>query len=261
MGLINSGMTIIDFDETYFAQTKLQHYPHERLDFRHLEHVNLFCEEESLQTLQMRLQKRRQKGITLIGSGNYHYLTYLLLKEISEPFTLVLFDNHPDLGTGQEVDQMLSCGSWVSYALSKIPLLQQVVIIGPTVALAQNSTHCSRTVFFPFDGTHYYSLKLILSSIPTKHVYISIDKDVLRKSEVQTNWDQGIMGIDTLNHMLETLLMSKQAEAVDICGELPLSPIEAIQPDYQSIIQKNEKANLLLLQTCLKASENQTKGA
>ncbi|WP_243298639.1 arginase family protein [Bacillus litorisediminis] len=260
MGLINSGITIIDFDETYLAQTKLQHYPHERLDFRHLEHVNLFCEEETLQTLQMRLQKRRQKGITLIGSGNYHYVTYLLLKEISKPFTLVLFDNHPDLRTNQDHDEMLSCGSWVSYALSNILLLQQVVIIGPTVALAQNSTH-SRTVIFPFDGVHHYSLPLILSSIPTNHVYVSIDKDVLHKGEVQTNWDQGVMGIHTLTQMLKSFLMSKQVEGVDICGELRLSPIESLQPTYQSIIQKNQKANLQLLQTCLNANETHTKGA
>ena len=260
MGLINSGMTIIDFDETYLAQTKLHRYPHERLDFRNLEHVNLFCEEESLQTLQMQLHRRRQKGITLIGSGNYHYVTYLLLKEISNPFTLVLFDNHPDLGSEQEHDQVLSCGSWVSFALSNIPLLQQVVIIGPTVAFAQNSTH-SRTVIFPFDGVHHYSLPFILSSIPTNQVYISIDKDVLRKSEVLTNWDQGVMGIHTLKQMLEAILKSKQAEGVDICGELRLSPIEFIQPSYQSIIQKNENANLQLIQICLKASETHTKGA
>ena len=179
MGLLKQGITIINLDETYKVQKELQHYKHEYLDFQQLEHVNLFCEADSLYTLEKRIKNRKEKGITFIGSGNYHYMSYLLLKEMTKPFTLVLFDNHPDLGTGHGSDQhMLTCGSWVYHALKRIPLLQQVVIIGPTVVLANRSTY-PRTVIFPFDGVHHYSLKTILSAIPTEHVYISIDKDVL----------------------------------------------------------------------------------
>lgn len=260
MGLVNSGITIIDFDETYFSQTKLQNYDHERLDFQHFEHVNLFCEESSLHILQRRLQARHQKGITFIGSGNYHYLTYLLVNEITKPFTLVLFDNHPDLGTNQVNGNMLSCGSWVSYALSKLPFLQQVVIIGPTVALANKSPH-PRTVILPFTENYTISSKLLLSNIHTEDVYISIDKDVLNTREVQTNWDQGGMDIDTLIRMLHSILKNKKVIGVDICGEFCASPLQLLQPDFQTIIHKNEKANLQILQTCLKAANQHTKGA
>ena len=220
MGLLNKGITIINFDETYLVQEELQHYTHENLDFQKLEHVNLFCEEDSVYTLEKRIKNRKQKGITFIGSGNYHYMSYLLLKEMTKPFTLVLFDNHPDLGTGNGPDKsMLSCGSWVYHALNKIPLLQQVVIIGPTVILANHSTY-PRTVIFPFDGVHHYSLKSILSAIPTKNVYISIDKDVLNTANVLTNWDQGMMDITTLIPIIEYVLKNKQTEGVDICGEI-----------------------------------------
>lgn len=261
MGLVRKGISVIHFDETYYAQEKLLQNMHEDLDFRQMQHVNLFCEEESLMILKRQLQRRAQKGITFIGSGNYHYMTYLLLKEMTEPFTLVLFDNHPDLGTGQNRGEgLLSCGSWVSYALKKIPLLQRVVIIGPTT-ISQHQIHHPQVVILPFDGRHHYSLKSILSLIHTQHVYISIDKDVLTKDEVATNWDQGIMNLNTLTHYLKTIITHKQIEGVDICGEEYISPVDMLLPDYQTIIHKNELANMAILQTCLNASRQQTKGA
>lgn len=261
MGLLKQGITIINFDETYKVQKELQHYKHENLDFQQLEHVNLFCEADSFHTLERRMKNRKAKGITFIGSGNYHYMSYLLLKEMIKPFTLVLFDNHPDLGTGTGPDQhMLTCGSWVYHALKRIPLLQQVVIIGPTVVLA-NPSNYPRTVIFPFDGAHHYSLKTILTAIPTEQVYISIDKDVLNTNDVVTNWDQGIMNISTLLSIFETILKNKQVEGVDICGEERVNPTQLLLPDVQDITHKNEHANLQILNTCLKMSHSQYKGA
>lgn len=261
MGLINNGISILHFDETYFSQQELLSYPHEDIDFLNMEHVNLYCEQTSLSTLKKRLEKRQHKGITFIGSGNYHYVTYLLLKEITEPFTLVLFDNHPDMGTGMEVDrQMLSCGSWVSFALDKIPLLERAVIVGPTVVMDRN-VFSPHTYIYPFDGGHHYSIKSILSAIQTQNIYISIDKDVITSEEVLTNWDQGIMDISSLTSYLEILLKEKRVEGVDICGEEHFSPAEILLPKDQAIIQKNEKANLKILETCLKWSQTQTKGA
>ncbi|MCM3569463.1 arginase family protein [Neobacillus mesonae] len=261
MGLIRNGISIMHFDETYYAQSKLLNYKHEDLDFRHIQHVNLFCEEDSLTILKRYLKKRAQMGITFIGSGNFHYMTYLMLKEITKPFTLVLFDNHPDLGMGEvQGESLLSCGSWVAYALNDIPLLQQVVIIGPTTISKHPIQHRKVTIF-PLDERHHYSLKSILSTIHTQNIYISIDKDVLNTAEVETNWDQGMMKLDTLTHYLEMLIKSKQVEGIDICGEEHISPVDMVLPDYQAMIHKNEHANLEILQTCLKAAQQKTIGA
>jgi hypothetical protein len=260
MGLLNKGVTIIHFDETYYTQSKLQNYSHDSIDFQQLEHVNLYCEKDSISTLRSYLEKRRQKGITFIGSGNYHYVSFLLLKEIKEPFTLVLFDNHPDLGLDQGWNEkLLSCGSWVSYALTETPNLQQVVIIGPT-GLSQHINH-PRVVIYPFDGSQHYSLKAILSAIQTQYVYISIDKDVLNRNEAITNWDQGKMDLNTLLSYLDVVFQYKQVEGVDICGEEHLTPMLSLLPDFQIINRKNEKANLMLLEECLKWTGSQTKGA
>lgn len=250
MGLLRTGISIVDFDETYYTQKKLQKYPHEDLDFQQMRRVNLYCENDSLILLSRQLQKRSHKGITFIGSGNYHYLTYLFLKEITKPFTLVLFDNHPDIGTGDDQGLLLSCGTWVSYALKDIPLLQRAVIIGPTNILEHQINH-PRVCVFPFINGDYYAKRSILSAIHNQNVYISIDKDVLNTIEASTNWDQGVMNLATLTGYLEGILISKQVEGVDVCGEAHLSPTDLLLPDYQTLIQKNETANLKILQTCL----------
>lgn len=259
MGLLNKGITIMNFDETYFAQQALQHYPHDNINVQQLQHVSLYCEEDSLKEINSFLQKRQHRGITFIGSGNYHYVTYLLLKDMKKPFSLVLFDNHPDIGQNNG-DRMLSCGTWVSYALSNIPLLKNVIIIGPTGSEASR-IQSPRINVFSFKGNQVYSTASILSAIPTDRVYISIDKDVLNPNEVQTNWDQGVMTINTLLSYLKSILQFKKVEGVDICGEEKLSPLQAILPNYQSIIHKNEKANLKILNSCLKGYEAQLKGA
>jgi arginase family enzyme len=251
MGLLNKGVTFLNFDEIYFSQQKLQSYPHENIHLLNLPHTNLYCEKASLEVIERRLSERKQKGITFIGSGNYHYVTYLLLKEIREPFSLILFDNHPDIDILEDSsEKMISCGSWVSFALENIPLLKQVIIIGPTVEKI-HPLDSSKVTIFPFYHRRNYSSKLILSNIQTENVYISIDKDVLHPSEAVTNWNQGNLSLSTLIQYLQEILKNKNVYGIDICGEMPASPIDLFHPVYKESIQKNELANLKILQTCL----------
>ncbi|UQD50966.1 arginase family protein [Bacillus methanolicus] len=260
MGLLNKGVTFLNFDETYFSQQSLRSIPHESIDFLNLQHVHLFCEKDSLKEIERRLSERKQKGITFIGNGNYHYVTYLLLKEIHTPFTLVLFDNHPDIDMSEgTTEKIISCGSWVSFALEHIPMMKQVIIVGPSSAKIASSESLKVTIF-PFDRQQNYSSKLILSTIQTDTVYISIDKDVLNKSDAVTNWDQGFMNIHTLIQYVQDILKNKDIYGVDICGEAPSTPNNFFLPTYKDSIQKNETANIKILQTCLgnsrqKASE------
>ncbi|MBE3570743.1 MAG: arginase family protein [Bacillales bacterium] len=258
MGLVNKGMTVLHFDETYKLQPKLQIFPHESIDFYDLQHVNLYCEQDSLTKIEHRLAERRKKGMTLIGSGNYHYVTASLLKEIKEPFTLVLFDHHPDIGFSDESGTLLSCGSWVSYALKHIPLLKKAVIIGPT-SLKNQRTALPNATIFPYNS-HRTSSKMILSAIPTNTVYISIDKDVLKKTDAATNWDQGQMSLASLLHYLQELLQHKNVYGMDICGEAKLSPDHFFDLSFRDALRKNESANIKILQTCLKGA-SQLKGA
>ncbi|MDE3840898.1 arginase [Bacillus methanolicus] len=255
---MNKGVTFLNFDETYFSQKKLQSYTHESIDFLNLLHVNLYCEKDSLEEIERRLSERKQKGITFIGSGNYHYVTYLLLKEIDKPFTLVLFDNHSDMDTSEDTtEEIISCGSWVSFALKHIPMMKQIIMIGPSSAKIASSDF-SKVKIFPFERQQNYSSKRILSTIQTDTVYISIDKDVLSKTDAVTNWDQGNMSILTLIQYLQDILEHKDVCGVDICGEMPSSPINLFMQTYKDSIQKNEIANLKILQTCLGTSRQKS---
>lgn len=260
MALLNKGLTMIHFDETYYLQKRLSQYAHEDINLLQMEQANLYCENQTLYALQNHLNKRRQKGVTFIGSGNYHYVSYILLKEIKKPFTLVLFDNHTDLALEEQEHKLLSCGSWVSFALKNVRQLQQVVMIGPT-SLTSHQLQEPRITIYPFNGKHQYCMNSLLSSITTQNIYISIDKDVLSTSEAETNWDQGVMRLNTLTYFLKFFLAEKEVEGVDICGESKVSPASAFLPDFQKIIRKNEYANMRILQECLKTVGNQTKGA
>ena len=258
MGLVNKGMTVLHFDETYKLQSKLQLFPHENIDFYDLQHVNLYCEQDSLTEIERRLSRRRKKGITLIGSGNYHYVTASLLKEINEPFTLVLFDHHPDIGFSGESDTLLSCGSWVSFALQHIPMMKKAVIVGPT-SLQNQRTFLPNVTIFPYNS-HHASVNAILSAIPTNTVYISIDKDVLKKTDAITNWDPGEMALASLLHYLQKLIQYKNVYGIDICGEPQISPDQFFDPSFRESLHKNEAANINILQTFFEGASH-LKGA
>ena len=49
-------------------------------------------------------------------------------------------------------------------------------------------------------------------------LYISIDKDVLRAEDADTNWDQGGMRLDRLTECLRIISRSRRIIGCDICG-------------------------------------------
>jgi arginase family enzyme len=248
MAFYGEGVTFLNFDGTYFSQKQLFHFPHEWLDFTDLSQTNLYCHPESLAEIQQRLNEHKNKGITLIGSGNYHYVSYLLLQEIDEPFTLVLFDHHTDLGNEEE--SLISCGCWVSYALEHIPFLERVVMIGPSSAQIHPRYSSKLTIF-----SNEHSPKLILSNIQTNAVYISIDKDVLCRDDALTNWEQGTMRLADLLQYVKYILDSKKVIGLDICGEYPQASVNLFDPICREALLKNQYANRQIIETCLQSSK------
>jgi arginase family enzyme len=252
---MDHGVTVLDFDQTYHPQTFLHEPTNEWIDLSDIQGTNRYCELDSLSIIRQRIQKRHNRSITFIGSGNYHYVTYLLISEIQIPFTLLLFDNHTDM-IESPCSTLISCGSWVLNAVEQLPMLKKVIIIGANrtyskwlsqpryrnISIYQNDTDA-------WNVTRTYS---ILSEIPTGSVYLSIDKDVLDRTEAITNWDQGNMKLRDLVQMVQTIGNIKRICGVDICGEYPLSPVELFYPERHDAIRKNEHANRILFNTILK---------
>jgi hypothetical protein len=246
MGLLHHDVTLLNFDEAYHWQRKLSGFADEWIELSDITEANLFCAHRALTEIGNRLSGRTGRGITFIGNGNYHYVTYLLLSEINRPFSLVLFDNHTDAKLPEGMSGLLSCGSWVAEAAARFPHLQQALIVGV----------CAERNLYPLDSQSKIVLwpkaddpQKLLSAIPTEDVYISIDKDVLDRAFAVTNWDHGNMHLRELLVALQTLIRQKNVLGIDVCGELPVPPADIWRHADQ--LRLNEQANLSILQSVL----------
>ena len=132
---------ILDFSGMFSRERALIPEP-DRFDFRivdftGLEETMCFCGPESAAVIRQRIAEMERGAVGpgrlhWIDTGDYHYLTYFFLERLTRPFTLVLFDNHPDDQPSVFGPDMLSCGGWVRTAMETLPNLRCVVRVGVT---------------------------------------------------------------------------------------------------------------------------------
>jgi len=94
--------------------------------------------------------RKDARWLSLVGSGDFHHVTSLLIEALPEefrPVNLIVIDNHPDW---TKLPPAYHCGNWVSTVL-KLKWLESVILIG------QDSDDLeSRNLWFsPFE--HLYS--------------------------------------------------------------------------------------------------------
>ena len=203
----------------------------EELDFHSLEGTSCYCSPEAEARLREGLAATRPGRIHWIDGGDYHYLSLFTLEAAArecegKPFGLVLFDHHPDMQEPAFGD-MLSCGGWARRALSEIPQLQQILLVGinPDLELefldlvfegvlavtSEDLRHTGDSL--SRDVTEMFSL--LEKDLP---LYISIDLDVLTRDFARTNWDQGNMTLTQLEECCLRLAASHRILGVDVCG-------------------------------------------
>lgn len=251
-GTTISGISLLNFDGTLQNQTLLRNYPAEWIDFSDLRGCRGYCTGDALRKIQNRLRARKHRRITLIGNGNYHYVTYVLLSEIRQPFALVLFDHHTDLAPDAETP-IISCGSWVSIALRTLPLLKRVVIVGAQV-LSRSRIPCNVTILSEQEAGRLSAAEIaqaVRSAAPGLPVYISVDKDVLDRDNAATDWDQGSMTLRQLLDAIRELKRTRPLAGADVCGELPLSPVDLLSGEQVRHLKKNELANKAIVDVLL----------
>jgi arginase family enzyme len=217
-----TGITRLCFERIEPYQLSESQY--DLLDLSDIRSTYCLCDQKTLGLIGKRLRRRKHKGIALLGSGNYHYVTYLLLSELTCPFSLVLFDHHPDMLPAPS-REVISCGSWALEAIEKLPLLKKVIIIGVKKELtaAIPAKYRRKISIFP-EGWRWEDEKL-LSVIPTSGVYLSIDKDVLSETDAVTDWDQGTMKLSQLLALVRRTAAEKLMYGLDLCGEWPASDL------------------------------------
>ena len=176
------------------------------LDFQRLQGVNCYCTPEAEAAIKEKICDLPVQGIHFLDSGNYHYLSKFWLEKIQEPFSLLVFDNHTDMQEAAFFG-LLSCGSWAGEVLDTHELLSHICVAGPGLkdfreykgqAWAKLTRICREELS---DGGEEI-LREFLETDPDLPLYISIDKDVLRKEEARTNWDQGELALDQLLKLL-----------------------------------------------------------
>lgn len=222
---MNPPVILLDFTGAYRQQTFWEPIGPRWIDCSALEGVNGYCDPQAERLLAERISPLPPGGIHFIDSGNYHYMTKLWTDKVDGPFSLVLFDHHPDLQSAS-FERLLSCGGWVRQVLEENPFVQTVWMLGVDDALAAEipAAYRSRTIVFPeSELAGEAGRERFLREYPGGHVYVSIDKDVLDPREAVTNWDQGTMSAATLKQLLTRILEKSSLAGADICGEAAVS--------------------------------------
>lgn len=224
---------VANFSGEYYRQGLKSHFRDSIwVDLSDIEGTSCYCDTVAESEIKSRISDIDCNAIHWLDSGDYHYMTKLWTDKLSESFSLVLFDNHPDCQK-PEFGNILSCGSWVGEMLESNGFLKEVFMFGVDPELY------AETKFFASRICLEQSARLLTGL--EENVYISIDKDVLASDVVITNWDQGKMRQEDLLGMIRRIAERNMVIGVDICGECPES-----KGGTEDIGRVNREFNIML---------------
>ncbi len=236
---------ILSFDFIYQMQNLKNFLPNAyEQDLTSMESVKSYCDLGSANALRKIWNSFSVNGLHFLGSGNYHYLSLFFLEKINHPFSLLVFDHHTDMQPSI-FPELLSCGSWILTSLETLKTLKEVLLInvGKESLEGTKKTSFTENNFSVFSETsqilkcHYHKKDTILPITILKEeakdknwkklyqdylhypIFLSIDKDVLSKEELETDWDQGSMSFIDLKTACKQLLDYSFPLGIDICGE------------------------------------------
>lgn len=237
--------------------------------------LRLFCRRAKAGPILADLREARERRpgpwLTLSGSGDFHHLSLMLLETLSpstEPFTLVLIDNHPDWF---RLPPRYHCGNWVAGAL-ELPLVRDAVLIGQDsndfrmrdmAVCPMDDLASERLTVFPWKTEAAFApgrwphapvgspvarsiagsrvrfstmaregvdtvFRRVSDRLRGRGVYLSIDKDCLSPDDAATDWEQGRMRLDDLVQGVAALCGTCRLVGADIVGDKAPSPLEGM---------------------------------
>lgn len=192
-----------------------------RLDLTDIPGTNCYCDDPAKAQIEERLKRLSHIPLVrFIDSGNYHYMSLFFMRQIDEPFVLLLLDNHPDTKEAA-FGHITSCGGWVREACESINNLKQVIIAGANQTLVNEASPLPRKAL-PSDIDS--APGLIINGLP---VYISLDKDVMTDDYARTDWSQGTASLNDIENVIRQTAASRRIIGIDICGEKKEDPTES----------------------------------
>jgi arginase family enzyme len=181
----------------------------------------------------------RLRRFVLYGSGDFHHLTALWMRNIAAPFVLVSFDNHPDWDIRPP---KWSCGAWINRAL-ELPNVEKISVWGcgnfecwwpgqifgnrkaerrgklevhPWADERPAAQRKRRGAILRTDWQARF--QRFIESIDGRMVYVTIDLDCLVPNEAITNWESGRLTSDDVVWAVQKLRKSCRIAGGDLCG-------------------------------------------
>lgn len=177
--------------------------------------------------------------VVLYGSGDFHHLAGWLVRRVTEPLTLVSFDNHPDWDMRPPE---WSCGGWVNRALELANVERCAVwgcgnfelewpgrMFGNRRALANGrlqihpwTERFSAKVQRRFDCMTRENwrerFELFAEELAGGAIYVTVDLDCLKADEAATNWENGLFNAEDVAWAIGRLRQHGRVAGGDVCG-------------------------------------------
>lgn len=238
-----------------------------------------------------------KNAVTFLGSGDFHHISKILIGQFEEPLSVIVFDHHPDwcvlparLNCGSWVNKVTSQKNVLKTVLvgnASDDLSDFEIQTGDLDALKNDRVeiypyeHIPTKVFFkriPLNhsvkvekrifGSQLYWTELkgkdlavffrgLLDRLPTRKVYVSIDKDCLKSDFAVTNWEEGKLSLDELLLMLNLIKENMEIIGADIAGDYSPIALSGIVKKCVSYFDHPKKLKAHTLPGSLVASINE----
>ena len=226
--------------------------------------TDCYCDDEAVEAIRKGIADAGitdARGIHFFDNGNYHYMSKIWTGMVQEPFSLVVFDHHPDMQEPR-FGNILSCGGWVKKVLDENKFIDNVVIIGVADHLAEEITPHDKVTFIPeselyqipgqsrndaIANTVQSSWRPWSRHLESASLYISIDKDALSPDHAATNWDQGSLSLEHMKAIISEIAKDRKIIGVDICGERARDFVGDEQHSVQAADALNDRTNRELI--------------
>lgn len=237
-----SYITVMNFSGIYKYE---QFYKDENvmwLDFSNLQGKNCYCDGMTEKTIKDRIKNISPQGLHFIDSGNYHYATKFWIDKIKEKFNLVVFDYHSDMQK-PIFNNILSCGSWIAQSLENNQYIENIILLGISKEQkrALDEKYNDKLVCIDSEQIKKREFSQPQNLNNPYPIYISIDKDVLSRTIIETNWNQGDMKLTELKNILHGIIPKRKIIGIDLCGEC------ANENGKLGAIKSNDEVNANLL--------------
>lgn len=251
------GITLVNVKHQDVLQSLYEGLYHQLVDISDLSGINTICAKETIDIIRNRFDLISRSAIHFLGNGNFHYLTLPLLQNYVQPFSLIVFDHHNDAGK-LDFEGFTSCGSWINDAFQLVPSMKKVFILGDGEDNNKEMTQevKDKITIIPEKELHPLKLQLVTKLIPTKEIYLSIDRDILSPREVQTNWDQGNVSLEELIDYITILSKNHSVIGADICGDLDWDYNMSQEYKKNAAREQTHHVNKRLFETVLEGIEN-----